>query len=382
VKKHFFLFLFCLTAFSARATLADSGSTLRSAMQEPVDRGELPGLIYIIADKDKILEEQYLGMSDLKGNKKMSPDVLFWIASQSKPFAGTAVMMLVEDGKLDLDEPITTYLPELKRMMVRSLKKENFQVLEKAVKPITLRHLLSHTGGMTFLGGVQEQTGKIDLLSLGNSIYVTAITPLLFEPGENYEYSNQGVNIAAAIVERVSGMSYEAFLQKRIFEPLDMNSATFFPEGKQLSKLILPYTVKEGKLEEIPIGYLQYPLNDKNKRHVEAGGGIFCSPQDLLKFYRMIATKGVYNNKRILSEESVRRMGEAQTDIYPKSRYGLGWAMNDNYMGHGGALGSDTKVYKKSGLIVMYIVQGDFPKQQEIFVLFEQTVRQLYGLEL
>jgi CubicO group peptidase (beta-lactamase class C family) len=373
------LILFCLTVFSVWAMPADSDSRLRSAMQEAIDRGEAPGLIYIVADKDKILEEQYLGMSDRKGNKKMSPDALFWIASQSKPFAGVAVMMLVEDGKLDLDEPITTYLPELNRMMVRSLKKENFQVLEKLVKPITLRHLLSHTSGMTFLGGVQEQTGKIDPLSLANSIYVTAITPLLFEPGESYEYSNQGINIAAAIVERVSGMNYETFLQKRIFEPLEMNSATFFPEGK--AELILPYTVKEGKMEEISIGYLQYPLNDRSKRHVEAGGGIFCTPRDLLKFYRMIAAKGVYNNRRIVSEESIRRMGEAQTGIYPKSSNGLGWAVSDSYMGHGGALGSDTKVYKKNGRIVMYIVQGDFPKQHELFIRFERSVRQLYELE-
>jgi CubicO group peptidase (beta-lactamase class C family) len=370
----------CLTAFLVQATLADPGSTLRSTMQEPIDRGELPGLIYIIADSDKILEEQYLGMSDWKGNKKMSPDVLFWIASQSKPFAGVAVMMLVEEGKLDLDEPVTTYLPELDRMMVRSLKKENFQVLEKAVKPITLRHLLSHTSGMSFLGGVQEQTGKIDPLSLANSIYVTAITPLLFEPGERYEYSNQGINIAAAIVERASGMDYEAFLQKRIFEPLEMSSATFFPEGKQLSNLFLPCTIKEGKMEEISIGYLQYPLNDRNKRHVEAGGGIFSTPRDLLKFYQMIAAKGIYNNRRIISEESVRQMGEAQTGIYPGSSGGLGWAVSDSYMGHGGALGSETKVYKKNGRIVMYIVQGDFPKQHETFVLFEQTVKQLYEL--
>ncbi|MDR1023199.1 MAG: beta-lactamase family protein [Prevotellaceae bacterium] len=375
------LILLCLTAFSARATLADPGSALRSAMQKPIDRGELPGLIYIVADRDTILEEQYLGMSDLAGRKKMSPDALFWIASQSKPFAGVAVMMLVEEGKLDLDTPVAAYLPELKQMMVRSLKKENFQVLEKAAKSVTLRHLLSHTGGMTFLGGVQEQTGKIDLLSLENSIYVTAITPLLFEPGENYEYSNQGINIAAAIVERASGMSYEAFLQKRIFEPLGMSSATFFPEGKQLSNLILPHTVKEGKMEEMQIGYLQYPLSDRSKRHVEAGGGIFCSPRDLLKFYRMVAAKGIYSNIRIVSEESVRQMGEAQTCIYPKSRNGLGWAVSDSYMGHGGALGSDTKVYKKSGLIVMYIVQGDFPKQHEAFALFEQTVKQLYSLE-
>ncbi|MDR1120778.1 MAG: beta-lactamase family protein [Dysgonamonadaceae bacterium] len=371
----------CLTVFFVQATLADPGSTLHSTMQEPIDRGELPGLIYIIADGDKILDEQYLGMAGGTGSKEMSPDALFWIASQSKPFAGVAVMMLVEEGKLSLDEPVTSYLPELKGLMVRSLKKESFQVLEKAVKPVTLRHLLSHTSGMTFLGGVQEQTGKIDQLSLVNSIYVSAITPLLFEPGERYEYSNQGINIAAAIVERVSGMSYETFLQKRIFDPLEMSSATFFPDGKQLSKLILPCTVKAGKMEEIPIGYLQYPLNDRNRRHAEAGGGIFCTPRDLLKFYRMIAAKGICRNRRIISEESVRQMGEAQTGIYPGSRNGLGWAVGDSYMGHGGALGSDTKIYPKSGLIVMYIVQGDFPKQHETFKLFEQTVRQLYGLE-
>jgi CubicO group peptidase (beta-lactamase class C family) len=289
-------------------------------------------------------------------------------------------MMLVDEGKLNLDEPVTTYLPELSRLMVSRVKRDGWQVEERLSKPVTLRHLLSHTSGMQWVANIQQQTGKIDVLPFNLSLYATATTPLIFEPGERYSYSNQGVNIAATVVERISGLTYADFLQKRIFDPLGMKSATFWPTEKQIEKLAVPYKIdKNGKLEETNIDQLQYPLSDKEKRFAEAAGGLFCTPSDLVKFYRMIANKGVFNGKRYLSETAIAEIEKKQTGDAIKDSYSLGWAVSDTHIGHGGAYGTDTKVYKKNGLVVMYFIQQQgLPKQNEAMRAFQTEVEKLF----
>ncbi|MGV8133705.1 MAG: serine hydrolase domain-containing protein [Mangrovibacterium sp.] len=268
-----------------------NNNSIVNAMQPYVDSGDIPGIYYLVADADKILEKGGVGYADIEKRKKMDEEVLFWIASQSKPFASVAVMILVDEGKLALDVPVTNYLPELDHLMVRVLDRDSVEVLEHIKRPVTLRHLLSHTSGMQFVGGVQQQFGKIDVLPLNNSVYVSNMTPLLFQPGENFSYSNQGINITASAVERVSGMPYEEFLQKRIFDPLDMKDITFWPTGKQMEKMAIPYRKVDNKLVATVIGQLQYPLNDRTKRFAEPGGGLFCTPACLVKFYQMIATR-------------------------------------------------------------------------------------------
>lgn len=356
---------------------------IRTVLQPYVDNGDLPGIVAVIANPDKIFYVEALGYQDIAKNKKMSSDVLFWIASQSKVFTGTAVMMLVDEGKLILDEPITTYLPELKHLMVSRVRRDGWQVEERLNKPITLRHLLSHTSGMQYLAGVQSQMNKIDALPFNLSLFVTAMTPLLYEPGEQYNYSNQGINIAATILERVSGMSLDVFFQKRIFDPLDMKSATFWPTEKQLEKMALPYKMGEnGKLAEASIDFLQYPLTDKSKRFPEAAGGLFCTPDDLVKFYQMIANKGVCKGKRIISETAIAEMGKKQTGEKVNMSYGLGWHVSDVGMGHTGAYGTDSYIYTKEGLVVMYfILEQNLPKAKEAAQAFHNTVYELYGVK-
>ncbi len=333
-------------------------------LQPYISTKALSGIVTIVAKGDDILDITNLGYQDIAKGKKMKADALFWIASQSKPIAATAVMMMVEQGKLKLDEPVSTYLPELKELKI--IRAKNPKEVETTKIPITLRHLLSHTSGMKYLAGVQERTGFIDMLPFNTSLYVTAITPCDFAPGEGYLYSNQGIDIAATIVERVSGLSYPAFLKQYIFDPLGMKSATFWPTKQQLTKLAMPYRLKDGVLEETKINQLQYPLNDKNKRFAAAGGGLFCTPADLVKFYQMIANKGLYKGKRLLSPESVVGMGKKQTNPEIKEWYGLGFGVSGHVMAHAGAYGTNTRVYKDNGYVLMYFVQQDgLPKATE-----------------
>ena len=219
--------LFLLLSMMVLTPVSVVSQSVSKVLQPYVDSGELPGFVTVVAKADKVLSMECLGYQDIAKNKKMEPNSLFWIASQSKPIAGAAVMMLVDEGKLNLDEPITTYLPELKDMKVSRVSRENWQVTERVTQPITLRQLLTHTSGMSWVAGVQERAGKIDVLPFSLSLYVTAMTPLIAEPGEKFSYSNQSINIAATIVERISGITYADFLLKRIFEPLGMTNTTF-----------------------------------------------------------------------------------------------------------------------------------------------------------
>ena len=336
-------------------------SKITTALQKYVDQKELAGIITVVAQKDKIVSLNCVGCQNAETHKKMNPNTLFWIASQTKTFTGTAIMMLVEKGLVDLDEPITTYLPELKTLYVTESQDENKKTERKLTSAITLRHLLTHTSGMQFLGGIQQQTGHIDMISLPVSLYSTVLTPLQFNPGEKYLYSNQGINVAAAILERVTGVTYEQFLQEHILDPLDMKSTTFYPTEEQLKNFAPPHKKDaNGQLVTSHISFLQYPLSDTKKRFPEAGGGLFSTPLDLVKFYQMILNGGVYNGKRILSEKSIREMGSRQTPQREgMSSYGFGWVVAPEYMGHSGACGTESRVYTKGGYILMYIAQED-----------------------
>ena len=378
-----YFLLLCFISLSLYSEAQISNKEIDAVLMPYVTSGEVSGIVTIVAKGENILSVNNVGFQNIDKNKKMEPDALFWIASQSKPIAATAVMMLVEEGKLSLDEPITTYIPEFNRSVVARIWREGWQVEERLSKPITLRHLLSHTSGMQWVAELQGQAKKIDVLPLQLSLYASTTTPLFFEPGERYNYSNQGINVAAAIIERVSGKPYFDFLQSRLFEPLGMKSATFWPADKDLEKLAVPYKKgSDGKLEETTIDQLQYPLSDRTKRFAEAAGGLFCKPIDLVKFYQMIANKGVYKGKRYISESSIAEMGKKQTSIDIKDSYGLGWSVTDSFMGHGGAYGTDTKVYQKDGYVVMYFIQEQgLPKSGEAQIRFLNTVQKIYGIQ-
>lgn len=362
-KKLWITVFFCFSFFAVGVTAAQKRNVdkfndeERKTMQIFLDKGDFAGLVTIVADKNKILSFNCMGYRDLSKKLKMEKNTLFWIASQSKPIAATAVMMLVEEGKLSLDEPITTYLPELKDLKVDQEYLKDSQKEYSGTPAITLRRLLSHTSGMKWVGSIQEKVGKIDIIPLNSSVYVSAQTSLCAVPGDKFSYSNQGVNTAAAIIERISGMPYEKFLEQRIFKPLGMKNTTFWPDAKQQKNMAISYEKVNGSLREARIDQLQYPLNDKHKRYPEAAGGLFSTPEDLVKFYRMIANGGIYKGKRFLSASSVAEMGKKQTGKNVETSYGLGWAVSEDEMSHGGSYGTDTRVNKKSGLVTLYFVQ-------------------------
>jgi len=343
------LFLFPLVVTAAEKF------PVAETLEPYINNGELPGMVTVIATKDTILQVDTLGYANVEAKQPMKADTVFWIASQTKPVTAVAVMILVDEGKLSLTEPVTTYLPELKDLKV-AVKEDDRTLLVPVNKPITLEMLLSHTAGLEFLTPFQSKHA-IDSLPMERHVTTIIMTPLRTQPGTAWHYSNIGITLAGAVVERIAKMSFEEFLEKRIFEPLGMTETTFFPDTDLLALLATTYSFDKEKSQLVPSqsNLITYPLDSKC-RFAEPGGGLFSTPNDLVKFFQMLQGNGEYNGKRILSEAAVTEIRTKHTGAL-NVPYGLGVVTNDGVYGHGGALGTDAQVNTNNGRVLLYFIQ-------------------------
>ncbi len=326
-----------------------------TALQPFVDHQVLAGAVSLVATKDKVLNVDTVGYADIAAKKPMHEDALFWIASMSKPMTGAAFMILVDEGKVKMDDPVEKYLPEFKGQMVIAEKDDNHRLLKKPQHPILLRNILSHTSGLPFKSPIEQPT--LDMIPLATAVTSHAMSSLEFEPDTKYQYSNAGINTAGRIIEVVSGMKYEEFMQKRLFEPLGMKDTTFFPTAEQVARLAKAYKPNADKsgLEETQVTQLHYPLTDSTRQPMP-GGGLFSTAADVLKFCQMVANGGVYQGKRLISEASVKAMTSKQT-AEGLAGYGFGFAIGPNNYGHGGAYSTNMTIDSQKGLITIFMVQ-------------------------
>ena len=373
------LIAFAITPAFAQNKPSTSES-IAAALQPFVESHSLAGAVTLVADKDKVLSVDTLGFADVEAGKSMRADALFWIASQSKPITAVALMMLVDDGKVRLDDPVAKYLPEFRQLWLAVEKDNDHISLKRPSRPITVRDILSHTSGMPFSSAIEVPT--LDSLPLRTAVRSYAMTPLLFEPGSKYQYSNAGINTAGRIIEVVSGMPYEVFLDKRLFEPLGMKDTTFWPDEAQLTRLAKSYkpnTQKNG-LEATTIGQLQYPLDDRKRQPMPAGG-LFSTVEDIGKFCRMMLNKGTMDGKRFLNEDTVAEMTKKQTAESIKDGYGLGFSTGEGSFGHGGAFATNMTIDTKRGLVTVFLVQhAGFPGDGgKSYGAFKQAAEKAFG---
>ena len=324
---------------------------MAAVLQPLVDSHILAGAVVLVATKDDVLDVEAVGYADVAAKRPMRTDSLFWIASQSKPITATAVMMLVDEGKVRLDDPVEKYLPEFKGQMVIAEKDKDRVLLKKPRHPITVRNVLSHTSGLPFASPIEAPT--LDLFPLACRVRSYAMLSLDFEPDSKNQYANAGINTAGRIVEVVSGMPFEKFLDERLFKPLGMRDTTFWPSGKQLQRLAKSYKPAKTGLEECPIAQLKCPLDDPQRQPMPAGG-LFSTAADLSRFYRMLANSGTFGGTRVLSEQAVREMERPQPG---NPHYGLGIGTDGNRIGHGGSYGTNSAFEEKTGLITIFLVQ-------------------------
>ena len=322
------------------AETAPTGGEFAAKLQHFVDEHVMAGAVMLVADKDKILDVEAVGYSDLGAQKPMHTDDLFWIASMSKPFTCVAFMMLVDEGKVKLDDPVEKYIPDFQNVKVALTN----GIRAAPSHPITIREILSHTSGMGFLNAKDKQ--MIDSAQLTESVQHDLLEPLLFDPGTGYKYSNEGIDTAGRIIEIVSGMPYEKFVQDRLLTPLGMTNTTFFPSTTQLQRLARSYKTNKNTngLEETPIHYLKQPLGGPG-HYPAPGGGLFSTARDAARFCQMLANGGTFEGKTYLSEQAIHEMTVKQTPTSVTVNYGLGlFIRGTNAFGHEGVYKTDMEV--------------------------------------
>jgi CubicO group peptidase (beta-lactamase class C family) len=374
--------LFC-TAYGTLA-LASAGRAqeklsihgVHDAVRAFVDRKEIAGAVTMVVDKDRVLHLDSAGFADLESKTAMKPENLFWIASMSKPVTAMCVMILVEKGLLSLDDPIAKYLPQM-----RQLKTEGGEPVD-----VSVLQTLNHTSGM------REIAAPYADVSLAQAAEKYAKLPVHFLPGSKWRYSQTGINTAARIVEVLSQMSFDAFLQKHLCEPLGLNDTAFYLSDSQYQRLAKSYArTAEGELKESAIFLLGgKPPTDRN-RIPAANGGLFSTPADYGRICQMLLNGGTWQGRRILSDQSVKRLGtpttaDLATGFTPGNSWGVGCCvvrepqgptsmLSKGTYGHGGAYGTQAWVDPVKGLAyLLFVHRANFPNADasELRVAFQK----------
>ncbi|MBO7721965.1 MAG: beta-lactamase family protein [Kiritimatiellae bacterium] len=344
---------------------AESGTTFaRDALAPYVEKGELPGAVNVFY-RDGVQETCCIGYADVAAKRPVTLDSPFMQCSQSKGFCGVTVAILVEEGKLSLDDPVSKFLPEFKTLWVRTAETNGEYTVKKAKNTLTVRNVMNHTGGFGFeLPNYTAMGGWSRRMPLRSVAATAAGVPLNFEPGTKVQYSNVGIDIGAAVVEAVSGMRWEDFLRLRVFGPLGMDDTGFWPCDGQLENKIELYEVKEGQKAKwmFQASSMQRPYGD-DRVFPSAGAGIWTTARDQLKFYKMLMNLGVGDNGvRILNAETVKEILAKSTRPKGMGGYslGLGAPEEDNEMawfGHGGAWGTNCSVNWHTRELKLWAVQ-------------------------
>lgn len=343
-----------------------------AVMEELVASREIAGAVTVVAGRDGILHLDATGWADIASGRPMTSDALFWVASMTKPVTGAAVAMLIEDGKIAIDDPVETYVPEFARLTTPSGRPAR----------ITIRQILTHTSGL----GEASVSATRAAHALADLVPAWLAAPMKNEPGEKWAYTQSGINLAGRIVEVVTDRTFDAFLQERIFDPLGMVDTTFYPSDAQRSRLATGYlhVRGSGRLEPAP------PRAEYGVRPLppQGNGGLYSTPHDYTRFVRMLLNRGSLDGRRILGEAGMRVLSTVQTGGLPTGFFqppeaggrgeNYGWGLgtcvlkephagvaamlSPGTFGHGGAWGTQAWVDPVREVAYVLMVQrANFP---------------------
>ncbi len=295
---------------------------IRSLLQGYVNSGQLPGFLTVVARRGKIIHLATIGMRDVENSKPVEPDTIFRIYSMSKPITSVAVMMLYEEGHFQLGTPVSQLIPEFENMKVYN--EDQTEILD-AKRKITIKHLLTHTAGFTYGWGnkpVDARYREANIREPGSTLVdmVEKLSkiPLVHEPGERWTYS-VSTDVLGYLVEVVSGMPFEEFLQTRLFEPLGMVDTAFSVPSEKVDRFAALYRpTKENRLERTRRPALEV---DEYTFFPSGGGGLVSTAADYIRFSQMLLNGGELDGVRILGKKTVELMR------YPhhNNRFGLGF---------------------------------------------------------
>ncbi|MEO7191373.1 MAG: serine hydrolase domain-containing protein [Vicinamibacterales bacterium] len=351
------LLLSCVSAYTT-AQSGGSFSGIAPAMQAFVDKGEAAGVVTLIATKDRVLHLAAVGRTDLTKNRAMRTDDIFWIASMTKPIVAVSLGILVDEGKLQFDDPLERHLPEFAGLRVA----ENGQ-LTAPLRKVTVRDVLTHTSGFA------ELNNRAPHLTLAETSRQFAALPLRSQPGTRWSYSTSGIDILGRVVEVASGLPFDKFLQARVFGPLGMTDTSFWITPKTEARWARPYQwlPDESRLRETTISYMHGTEVTDGQRPPLGGAGLFSTAEDIARVYQMMLNHGSWKGRRVLKEATVVEMTRKQTGDLP-ARPGMPWglgfcvvedptAMEANNVlspgsfGHGGAYSTQSWADPTKGIV-------------------------------
>jgi CubicO group peptidase (beta-lactamase class C family) len=333
------------------AFAGERDAAIAAKMQEMIAQNEVPGAVTVVATRDGVSHVGVAGHADAAKTRPLAKDSIFWIASMTKPVTAVAVMMMQDEGKLSIDDPLAKYIPEF------------------GANGVTLRHMLTHTSGMGEATPAELATAK----TLADLVPIYTKKPVFFAAGSQWRYCQSGINMLGRVVEIVSGMPLDQFFAKRIFKPLGMKDTTFYLSGKQMKRWVTPAGFDGVKLEDAPIGLLAGKPPTARDRFPAANGGLFSTGPDYARFARMMLRGGELDGKRYLTPASFTLMttiqtGDLKAGFIPGHGWGLGVGVvkepagqtamsKPGTFGHGGAFGTQAWIDPQSGVALILMIQ-------------------------
>ncbi len=393
---------------AAAAAAPELAGNLRAFAEKWVGPGKLPGMVIALGLPGH--ETRYIarGTEGFIDADAMEPDTLFRVYSMTKPVTGMAAMILVDEAKIGLDQPIADFLPKFTRMQVQATPDGSLTDLKPAKTPITVRHLITHTSGLPYgivqtgpirdelfkKGLIPGQVSRLSIPGLSRGDHVKglkafadgmAAMPLVHEPGTRWSYS-PGLDLMGRVIEVVTGQTFDAFLHDRLFGPLGMTSTGFRVSAGDASRLATNYGVFAGKL--VPIDLPENSIFLDEPAFLYGGAGLVSTPRDYDRFLRMIGGLGALDGKRVMSESAVR-MGTSNL-LPPEVPIGSIMGMSLNAFGAGGRVGTGAEagifgwsgaagtvgmVDLRSGLTSAIYAQFMPPNALEVLPEFQQALR-------
>jgi len=362
------------TDLHAHGVTQNQIDSLADIMLQAVEKEEIAGGSFLVAHQGDIIFREAFGYADIESKRPFTTDELLPIASVSKPFMASVIMVLVDQGKLNLDDPVAKYLPEFKGKRVEGS--------QSPARPMTIRHLLSHTAGFWGNKGITPE--KRDLIRnferpLAEAVKGIAEYDLVYEPGTKWIYSGTGYCVAGRVAEVALGQSLEKIAQDVLFRPLGLNRTTFLPSKEARKTVPTAYLRQRGKLQKQP------SMAEIDLRFILPGGSLFTTLDELAVFGQMHLNDGVYKGKRILSEASVTEMRRLQSPDRPARTYGLGWFRGDvsesglaDQVFHGGALGAHFRIDRRREVVCGFLVHQTAVQVQDLKNRLVEQVNEMF----
>ena len=395
---------FSLSIFSSSYEASQAGMSherlekIAPTLAEQIKEGRFPGFITAVARKGRVVHFETQGFADIEKQIPLQRDSLFRIYSMSKPITGVALMILIEEGKVRLNDPVSWYIPEFANTEVMVMNEDGSFITEKLKREITIRDLATHTSGIAYtftandaLQEIYEEErlspyffiDNLDAVQVEGSVVIkseksfpnicafsaglASKAPLMHQPGEKYTYS-MGMDVLGCVIERASGKTFDVFLEERIFKPIGMKDTSFFvPESKKdrfTSLYAYPGDLRElipGMKGKIPEDLLMIKIDDRSyspyldKATVfDGGSGLVSSTEDYLKFAQMLLNGGKLGDQRILSRKSVELLSSNHLQKEVLSRTGS----DNDFVSEGIGFGITVGVITDTGLTGQYGSNG------------------------